>query len=68
MFVQLSGKPENVAKKANKDKIIELYNKVFDEGLITSEADRETARYALFPVVFFLPGDEASMQRCKQAL
>ena len=26
------------------DKIIEVYNKVFDDGLITSEADREAAR------------------------
>ena len=41
----MSGKPENVAKKANKEKIIELYNKVFDENLITSEEDREAVRY-----------------------
>ena len=26
------------------DKIIEVYNKVFEDGLITSEADREAAR------------------------
>ena len=29
---QLSGKPENVAKKAAKDKIIEIYNMVFERG------------------------------------
>ena len=35
-----------MAKKANKDKIIALYNEVFDKDLVTSDADRETARLA----------------------
>jgi len=42
---QLSGKPDNVAKKASKEKVIDLYNKVFDEGLVASEEDREAARW-----------------------
>mmetsp|Transcript_28362 Transcript_28362/g.23800 ORF Transcript_28362/g.23800 Transcript_28362/m.23800 type:complete len:259 (+) Transcript_28362:25-801(+) len=38
--------PRMWRKKAVKEKIIDLYNKVFDEGLITSEADREVVRLA----------------------
>ena len=43
---QLSGKPENVAKKAAKDKIIEIYNMVFERGLVASDEDREAVRLA----------------------
>eukprot|EP00802_Teleaulax_amphioxeia_P026852 Tamp_28027.p1 GENE.Tamp_28027~~Tamp_28027.p1 ORF type:complete len:229 (-),score=82.88 Tamp_28027:144-779(-) len=42
----LSGNPANVAKKANKDKIIAVYNEVFDKNLVTSSEDREAARLA----------------------
>jgi FK506-binding protein 3 len=42
----LGGNPANVAKKANKDKIIALYNEVWDKGLVTSAEDREAARLA----------------------
>jgi len=42
----LSGNPANVAKKANKDKVIALYNEVFDKNLVASAEDREAAKLA----------------------
>mmetsp|Transcript_58315 Transcript_58315/g.138783 ORF Transcript_58315/g.138783 Transcript_58315/m.138783 type:complete len:215 (-) Transcript_58315:160-804(-) len=43
---KVSGNPAAVGKKANKDKLVELYNTCFDKGLFQSEEDSAAEKLA----------------------